>query len=288
MISPRQTFEVSPRQTFEDNIRPAELLLHFYRLLENNAIHTSGELVTKLRAAVGAYADEDLMVIYNEIFVGLIRERAQLSPSSLKRSALHNLLRQSVVAACTALDAYLPSLLRVNLPVVIQAKGRDFFPQDKELQDFFKDLTFDLAETLRLLGDPNAPLYIANKILGLTAFKYLSSKKGIHAVGALLSLERPWNLIASRLQREESDLKRIIDETTRRRNDIVHRADRSQSDSGGEVQEIGYAWSKQAVDTIMHVCLALDELVAARMTQLQSEGNQPGQEGGELHGQITS
>ena len=217
--------------------------------------------------------EREVMLIYNEIFVGLIRERAQLSPSSLKRSALHNLLRQSVVAACTALDAYLPSLLRVNLPVVIQARGRDFFPQDQDLQDYFKDLTFDLAETLRLLGDPNAPLYIANKILGLTAFKYLSSKRGIHAVGALLSLERPWNLITSRLQRDKSDLMRIIDETTRRRNDIVHRADRLQSDPGGEVQEIGYAWAKQAVDTIMHVCLALDELVAARMTQLQSEGN---------------
>jgi len=279
---------VSPRQTFEENIRPAELLLRVYRLLECDAIHTNDDLVAKLRVAVGAYADEELMVISNEIFVGLIRERAQFPASSLRRFALNNLLRQSIVAACTALDAYLPSLLRVNLPVVIQARGRDFFPQDQDLQDYFKELTFDLAETLRLLGDPNAPLYIANKILGLTAFKYLSSKKGMHAVGALLSLERPWNLIASRLQRDKSDLMRIIDETTRRRNDIVHRADRLQSDPSGEVQEIGYAWSLQAVDTIMHVCLALDELVAARMTQLQSEGNQPGQEGRELYGQIAS
>lgn len=266
---------VSPRQTFEDNIRPAELLLRVYRLLECDAIHTNGDLVAKLRVAVGAYADEELMVISNEIFVGLIRERAQFPPSSLRRLALNNLLRQSIVAACTALDAYLPSLLRMNLPIVIQAKERDFFPQDRDLKDYFKELTFDLAETLRLLSDPNAPLYIANKILGLTAFKYLSSKKGIHAVGALLSLEKPWDLIASRLQRDKSDLTKIIDETTRRRNDIVHRADRLQTDPGGEMQDIGYAWSRQAVDTIQHVCLALDELVAARMIQLQSEGNQP-------------
>ena len=38
-----------------------------------------------------------------------------------------------------------------------------------------------------------------------------------------------------------------------------------------EVQDISYAWAKQAVDTVMHVCLALDELVAARMTQLKSD-----------------
>jgi len=28
---------------------------------------------------------------------------------------------------------------------------------------------------------------------------------------------------------------------------------------------IGYAWTRQAIDTIGHVCLALDELVAERM-----------------------
>jgi hypothetical protein len=262
---------VSPRQAFEDNIRPADLLLRVYRLLECDAIHTDGELINVLRATLGVQADEELMLIYNEIFVGLIRESANMPASALKRSALHNLLRQAVVAACTALDAYLPSMLRGNLPNVIQARGRDFFPQDQDLQDYFKDLTFDLAEMLRLLNDPNAPLYIANKILGLTAFKYLSSKKGIHAVGALLSLEKPWDQIAFKLQRNKSDLTKIIDETTRRRNDIVHRADRSQSDPGGDVQEIGYAWSKQAVDTIMHVCLALDELVTTRMVQLQTE-----------------
>jgi len=261
---------VSPRQAFEDNIRPAELLLRVYRLLECDIIHTNDDLVTKLRAAVGADADEELMVIYNEIFVGLIRERAQIPYSSLKRSALNNLLRQSVVAACTALDAYLPALLRTNLSLVIQAKGRDFFPQDQELLDYFKELSFDLPETLRLLSDPNAPLFIANKILGLTSFKYLSSKKGILAVGALLSLDKPWNQIASKLKRDMNELTRVIDETTRRRNDIVHRADRSQSDPGGSIQEIGYAWSLQAVDTIKHVCLALDELVSAQMMQLQS------------------
>jgi len=263
---------VSPRQAFEDNMRPAELLLRVYRLLECDTIRTNDELVTKLRVAVGASADEELMVIYNEIFVGLIRERAQISPGSLRISALNNLLRQSVVAACTALDAYLPSLLRTNLPVIIQAKGRDFFPQDQDLRDYFIELSFDLPETLRLVSDPNAPLYIANKILGLTAFKYLSSKKGIHAVGALLSLDKPWNQIASKLQRDRNELMRVIDETTRRRNDVVHRADRAQADPDGGLQEIGYAWSKQAVDTIMHVCLALDELVAAQMTQLQSHG----------------
>jgi hypothetical protein len=209
------------------------------------------------------------MLIYNEIFLGLVRESAQIPQAAFKRTALSNLLRQSVVAACTGLDTYLPSLLRANLPTVIEAKGREFFPQDNNLREYFKDLTFDLSETLRLLGDPHATLYIANKILSLTSFKYLSSAKGVHAVGALLGLESPWDQIAGKLQREKRELMKVLEETTRRRNDIVHRADRPQSDPNGDPQEIGFAWTQQSVDTIKHICLALDELVVQSMAQLR-------------------
>lgn len=270
-----ETLALSPRQAFEDNMRPAELLLRVYRLLECETLQTDGDLVRGLRAAMRDVArdlghDEEVMLIYNEIFIGLVRERAQIPPSALKRAALKNLLRQAIVAACTGLDAYLPALLRTNLPTVISARGRDFFPQDTELQEFFAELKFDLAETLRLLNDPEAPFYIANKILGLTKFKYLSSKKGIFAVGALLSIEKPWDQIAAKLQRDRKELMKIIDETATRRNDIVHRADRPQTDPGGDIQDVSYSWSQQSVDTIKHVCLALDELVVERMVQLQA------------------
>jgi hypothetical protein len=262
---------LSPRQAFEDNIRPAELLLRVYRLLENDSIETGGEMVAALRGVLGCDANEELMLLYNEIFLGLIRERAQIPASALKRSALDNLLRQAIVVASTALETYLPSLLRANLPLVIEAKGRDFIALDEDLSDYFKELTFDLSDTMRVLAEPKAaPLFIANKILGLTNFKYLSSRKGIHAVGVLLSVEKPWQGIADKLQRDRKDLMNTIEETARRRNDIVHRADRQQVDPGGEAQMISYAWAKQAVDTIMHVCLALDELVAARMTELKN------------------
>ena len=53
----------------------------------------------------------------------------------------------------------------------------------------------------------------------------------------------------------------------RRRNDIVHRADRPQTEPGGEAQGIAFAWTQQAVDTIKHICLALDEPVTARVVQ---------------------
>jgi hypothetical protein len=156
---------------------------------------------------------------------------------------------------------------------VIRARGRDFVPRgDEDFAEYFADLQFSLDETLRLIGDSNAPEYISNKILGLANFKYLSSRKGIHVVGALLGLwdPKPWDAIALRLNRDKRELMNTLDDTVRRRNDIVHRADRPQTDPSGEAQMIAFAWTQQAVDTVKHICLALDELVTARIAELQT------------------
>jgi len=262
---------LSPRQAFEDNIRPSVLLLRVYRLLENDTVHTEHELVTAMRQLLSASADEELMLIHNSIFVGLIRESAQMPRASLKKSSLCNLLRQSVVTACTALETYLPALLRQNLPIVIAAKGRDFFPANKEVQKTFEGLTFDLPETLRLINEPDAPQYIANKLLRFINFKYLSGSKGIHSVATLLTIDNPWNSISIRLGQDVVSIQNQIDDTVNRRNDIVHRADRSQKKPDSDVQEIGYAWSKQSIDTIANVGYALDELVETRISELGAQ-----------------
>jgi len=59
-------------------------------------------------------------------------------------------------------------------------------------------------------------------------------------------------------------------EISERRNNIVHRADRSSEDPDGDPQEISYAWAKRSVDTVEHICLALDEIVQKRMNELQA------------------
>lgn len=259
-----------PRQTFEDNMRPAQLLLRVYRLLDSNdQIQTDGDMVDALRQLIRAANDEDLMLIYNEVFLGLVRGRADMPRSILRQTTLNHLLRQAVVASCTALETFLPALLRTHLPVIIRARGRDFIPRnDSTVLDYFADLTFTLDEMLRLLGDENAAEYISNKILGLTKFKYLSSRKGIHVTGSLLGIHGTWQVIGSHLDRDHKELMKAMDDTVNRRNDIVHRADRSQTDPGGSVQDIGYAWTQHAVDAIQHVCLALDELVTAQIGEM--------------------
>lgn len=262
---------LSPRQIFEDNIRPADLLLKVFRLLEHDVPNTEKGVLRTLRELVKADHDEELMVIYNEIFLGLIRERAEVPPASIKRSALCNLLRQSVVTASTALETYLPILLRDNLPEVIGLRGRDFVPKkDEEIKNQFKNLTFSLDEVVRILADPD-PLFVANKMISSLNFSYLSGKRGIHVTGVLLALDNPWGLIAKQLGRDETEIKKTLDATVKRRNDIVHRADRSQDDPAGSAQKIGFPWAKQAVETIRVVCLALDDLVTGRLKELKQQ-----------------
>jgi hypothetical protein len=268
---------LSPRQIFEDNIRPADLLLKVFRLLEHDSPNTETALLKSLRQIVKAEEEEGLIVIYNEIFLGLIRERAEVSAATIKLSALHNLLRQSVVTASTALETYLPILLSENLAEVIRLRGRDFVPKkDEQFKNQFRELRFDLDEAVRILVDPD-PLFVANKMIHSLNFSYLSGKRGIHVTGVLLGLNNPWSLIAQELKRAEEEIKKLLDATVKRRNDIVHRADRSQDDPAGPAQNIGYPWAKQAVETIRLVCLTLDDLVTSRLKELkqQAAASQP-------------
>ena len=263
---------LSPRQIFEDNIRPAELLLKVYRLLEHDEPCTDANIVKSLRELVNAEEDEGLMVIYNEIFLGLIRERAQLPQGAIRRTALLNLLRQAVVCSCTALETYLPALLTKHLEEVVRYRGRHFIPADKEIAAVCKTLTFSLDNVVRLLSDPD-PFFVANKLIGHLKFAYLSGWRGIQFTGLLLTVPRPGSEIATRLGRDETDLKKMIEMTVRRRNDIVHRADRQDLGSDDPQQDIVYSWALQAVETIRLVCTCLDELVAACLAKLRQ--NEP-------------
>lgn len=264
------TVTVSPRQTFEDNMRPAQLLLRVYRLLESDDIETDGELVDAFRAAMKISGDEYLMLIYNGLFLGVVREQAQLPPTTLRRNTLNHLLRQSIVASSTALETYLPAMLKANLPIVIRARGRYFFPQgDDRVKSYFRNLKFDLNETMRLLEDENPADLIAEKMIRFVDFSYLSSDKGLHVTGALLGIDEPLEQIATQLGRNTNELMRTLKDAVSRRNDIVHRADRLPTDPGGDQQDITYSWAKQAVDTINHVCLALDELVNVRIAEMR-------------------
>ena len=203
--------------------------------------------------------------------MGLIRERAEVPPASIKRSALCNLLRQAVVTASTALETYLPILLRDNLPEVIRLRGRDFVPKnDEAIKNQFKDLKFDLDEAVRILVDPD-PLFVANKMISSLNFSYLSGKRGIHVTGVLLALDNPWKLIAEQLGRDEErnqeDTRRHGETSQRHRASGRPFAGRSRWPRPGDWLSVGEAG--RGNDSGRLPCL--DDLVTSRLKELKQQ-----------------
>lgn len=258
---------MTPKQVFEDSFRIAELLVHVYRLLENDGLKTDGELVTSLRGVLACDQDEQLHLIVNTVFLGCIRETANIPGAQLKPQSLQNLLRQAIVSACTAYETYLSTLLAEHILTVIEVRQHDFFPPDAEVSAYFEGLTLGINESFRLLNQDDRSLFLRNKIVTFVQKKNLGSVVGLKTVGLLLGISEPWNTLAAHLQKERKDLTRTLLDAIERRNSIVHKADRDLASEGLEKQPIAFAWTQQAIDTVKHVCLGFDELVTARMAQ---------------------
>lgn len=262
---------IRPIQKLEDDIAPARLMLRVHRLLDcQDTILTEGALVERLRELIEAASSEELMVLQNELFVGLVRERAAMRARDLKSATLGHLLRQAVVLSCTALDIYLPALLTEHMPDAVRVRGRSLLADDAQVRGYLKDLTFSVEEVLRATSEDGS-IYIANKILSFIKFKYLAGVGGIAVACRLVGIEQPWSKLAENLGRDERDLKTTIRGATERRNDIVHRGDRDPDQPEGGPRSIGFAWAHQAVETIASVCHALDEVVEAHMRALRKE-----------------
>ena len=258
-------------QFFDETFRPAKLLLDVYRLLDNEKVETDHEWLAELRSLVGAEAEEELLLIWNGVFLGLVREAAAVRRPTLRREALKNLLRQSVVCACTAMESYLQVLLDENLAEMVSRRGYELWPKgDKEAIAYFADFNLNLEGALRLIdgeSDPSGAL--ARKLLGYFKYKNLGSDKAVKIAGVMLGLAAPWKEIATHLGRDQNDLIQGVRNAFKRRNNIVHRGDREVGCEADPREDLSYEWTKQAVENIENVCMTLGELVGQRLAELR-------------------
>jgi hypothetical protein len=256
---------MTPKQVFEDSFRMAELLIHIYRLLDNDGLKTDGDLVRALRKILDCEHDEQIQLVVNAIFLGCIRESANVPGGVLRPQSLQNLLRQAVVSGCTAYETYLSTVLQDNIFTVIELRQHEFFPNDPDVNRYFEGISFSIGEAFRLLNDQERAFFLGQKIVNFVQKKNLGSIAGLKTVGLLLGIDDPWNTLAGHLKRERKELTRTVNDAIERRNAIVHKADRKLESEDLEKQTIAFSWTQQAVDTIKHVCLGFDEVVSARM-----------------------
>lgn len=254
-------------RAFEDSIKPAHLMLNLFEMLHNSTGPlASSVLMDQMRPIIGCPANELMLLLQNDRFIGLVREHAEVPPARLHPEFLKHLLRQSVVCATTASETFLPGLLRECLKEVIERMGVAYAQRlPQSAADWLKKVQVGPNDLFSILGLPagQAAERISDIIIGHTKINILGGDRGVETVGSLLSAVDPWKQIAVRLRREPSELRKVYKEAIDRRNDIVHRADRSQAQPTGLQQDISLEWTKQAVGTVDVVIRSLDSLVMA-------------------------
>jgi RiboL-PSP-HEPN len=266
---------MNPRDTFEAHFRSADVLVRVYRLLESdNGPSQDHELLTRARGLLECGDDEELILLFNQLFVGIVRERADLRQRFFGRDNLDLLLRQAVVAGCSALDVFVPSLLESYLPKMVLVRQRNFIPNDKNVKDFFRDFRFKLEDAWPLVEEESANErwnMMARRVLDYCKTKTLSNDQGIAASMALIGVEEPWAKIAERAGEKELTLRERLRRVVTRRNDIVHRGDRPSTDPNGDATGIDFVWTQNHVGAIQTVALACFDLADAKARELVAE-----------------
>ena len=264
---------MQPVTVFEAHFNAAQALLKVYRLLDSDS-HLDAVILPKLREVFGCDPNEALALLLNDLFVGLVREQANVPASFFAHANLSLLLRQAVVSACTAMDVFFPSLLEKHLPTVVEVRQRNFLPTDGDVRDLFKDFRLKLEDLPAILEEDDAAgrwNILARRVLDYCRERTLSNAQGIAASLLLLGINDPWKRIAECSGVPEQALRSQIQTLTKRRNNIIHRGDRPLGQLDGGPEAIDYAWANAHVNAVQSVVLACDALAGESVHHLMAE-----------------
>src|SRR5262245_50265097 len=222
---------MQPITMFESHFRAAEVLLKVYRLLDSEIDDGRRiDYLPRLLEIANIDRQEPVVLLLNDLFLGLVRERAALPATFFRRSNLALLLRQAVVSACTAMDVFFPALLDRYLPAVVEIRQRNFLPSKGEVRSLFQDFRLRLDEVGALLEPEDSTARwqtLTTKVLDHCKSKTLSNIENISAVMLMIGVEEPWKRIAGLAGLNETSLRDQVNNLIKRRNDIVHRGDRA-------------------------------------------------------------
>ncbi len=254
---------MTPSTAFENNFRSAETILKVYRLLASEGSpKIQAELIAQARVLLQVSQEEELILLLNDLFLGIVREHADVRPTFFRPAHLSLLLRQAIVAACAAMDVYYNDLLRRNLFKVFLVKQRNF--SKKHL----REIQLSLDDYLSIVQDPNPNSRLEQLLLKHFERKTLSNVEGLTEVLEILGIERPWTQIAQIVGLPENSLRQQVQNVVARRNDIIHRGDRPAGYLDGDPQAIDYPWTQSHVQAVRNVVLASDELVEKQVAAL--------------------
>lgn len=262
-----------PLTIFEQNFRSPSALLKIYRLLKYEEGETE-ELEELIREHLSVPGGEETFLISNDALHGLVRALAGLSPGFFQNRNLSLLLRQAVVAACSAADVYYNDIVTTYGPVILLGRKQQAPSKLHEVP-----MTLGDYISLSEYSDPKEKIrQVITKHLSRSS---LSNVNGIatalQMMGVGKSPEQVWHLLEDQTGHSYGDLRDQISDLVSRRNDIVHRGDRSRYEKDAdEPQEIDFPWADGHIQTLKKVVLASDGLVQEHLEKAAEASSEDG------------
>lgn len=253
---------------FNQNFAVAESLLQLYQLFHGMK---KADINEELRLAICTFwsAPENTALqpaINDRIFV-LAKAASPIPESLTMDGGTDYLLREAIVVACTALEAFFWDALRENVLTVVRARrsGAD---------ESLTSLKFTLGDyiSIQQYEDPDNRL----KQIILKNFErgMLYDTNSIDKIAQVLTIKNFWDQIEKLTGEKAANLRRLIGELIQRRNRISHRADRP--DEGEEADALGllpitFAWTNQRVQTTKTFVLASADLMGEAVKRLEED-----------------
>jgi hypothetical protein len=249
---------MKPIEVFEQNFRNAEAMLSLHKLLMDRDIGKNPEEFKKIVHQHFRIADdEDTVVVLNEMLHALVRDCASLKKSFFAEKNLNLLLRQAIVATCSAMDVYCNDILKEYVMTVIQKKGT-------KSPNKLRDIEITLGEFLSI-GEYENPNDRVKQIILSKFDKFtLGNTNGItDTIEGYLGIEDYWKKVSDKLGKRQQDVKNEIDDIVKRRNDIIHRGDRKKNltEIDPEIQNIDYSWTYSHVHSVKSLVITTDEII---------------------------
>jgi len=253
---------------FNQNFAVAESLLQLYQLF--NGLKKT-ELKEDLRLAIcsfwGAPENTAIQPALNDRVMVLARAATPIPESFTMVGGLDFLLRETVVVACTALEAFFWDTLRENVLTVVRAKRSG---ADESLQN----LKFTLGDYISIQRYDDPDFRLKQIILKNFERGTLYDVGSIEEIAKILTMKKFWEEIEKVAGTPAKSLKGLIGDLILRRNQIAHRADRP--DEGEEADKLGlrkitFAWTNHRVQAAKTLVTASAELIEQTMRRLESE-----------------
>jgi hypothetical protein len=259
---------MQPLTLFNQNFAVTESLIQLYQLFHGLK---KTELKETVRLAICSLWDApegtNIHPALNDRVIVLARAATTIPESLIMEGGLDFLLREAVVVACTALEAFFWDTLRENVLTIVRARksGAD---------ESLRKLTFTLGDYMSIQQYEEPDLRLKQIILKNFERGTLYDIESIDKIARILTITNFWEQIERIAGEKPANLKRIIGDLILRRNQIAHRADRPEKGEdidGLGLRPISLSWTNNRVQSAKTLVTASAGLIDQAIRKLEED-----------------